>query len=223
MSAQAAPSFRTAAVIATLLFSLSESLTAQNSIPATQQSKLDKRLREVRYDLELDRGKIKGAGAPILLQAISSAQFVLIGEPHLSREIPQFTTAVCNIMAPEGLSAMAVEVGPQVAKFVSSTLGKANRLEQMSVLTSHYGDSVAFLNVRQENDLVNHCAQVAYNRDFQLWGLDQEFLGAAGWLLDQILATHPGVSATAPLTRLKSEEQLDVALAKKTGNPAQLS
>ena len=78
-------------------------------------------------------------------------------------------------MAPEGLSALAVEVGLQVAKFVSSTLGKPDRLKQMSVLTTRYRDSVAFLNIQQENDLVNHCAQVAHNPDFQVWGLDQEF------------------------------------------------
>jgi hypothetical protein len=68
-------------------------------------------------------------------------------------------------------------------------------------------DSVAFLNIRQESDLMSHCANVAHDPRFQLWGLDQEFPGSAGWLLGKILAMHSGPAAAAALTRLKGEEQ----------------
>jgi hypothetical protein len=135
----------------------------------------------------------------VLESAIANAQYVLIGEDHITREIPQFTAAVCDMMAPQGLTAMALEVGPQVAEFVSSSLGKPDRLARMAALNRQYPDSVAFLNLRQENDLAAHCAQIAHTPHFHLWGLDQEFVGSAGWLLDQILATHPGAAATAAL------------------------
>jgi hypothetical protein len=133
-----------------------------------------------------------------------------------------FTTAVCDIMAPQGLSAMVVEVGPQVAEFVSSSFGKPDRLARMAALIQQYPDSVAFLNIRQENDLVAHCAQIAHTPHFRLWGLDQEFGGSAGWLLDQILATHPGPTATTAITRLKGEEQQDALRAKETGDTHKL-
>jgi hypothetical protein len=118
-----------------------------------QPSAFEQKLREVRYDLRLEDGRFVGNAAPVLESAIANAQYVLIGEDHITREIPQFTTAVCDIMAPQGLSAMAVEVGPQVAEFVSSSFGKPNRLARMAALTQQYPDSVAFLNVLQENDL----------------------------------------------------------------------
>jgi hypothetical protein len=92
----------------------------------------------------------------------------------------------------------------------------------MAALTDRYPDSVAFLNVREENDLVEHCAAASRNPNFQLWGLDQELMGSAGWLLDQMLATHPGPAATAVLTRMKAEEQKDAALAKETGDPSKV-
>jgi hypothetical protein len=191
--------------------------THQPQPPAFEQ-----KLREARYDLRLENGKFAGNAAPVIESAIANAQYVLIGEDHITREIPQFTTAVCDLMAPQGLSAMAVEVGPQAADFVSSTFGKPDRLARMAAFIHQYPNSVAFMDVRQENDLAAHCAEVTQNPHFHLWGLDQEFVGSAGWLLDQILATHPGPAAAAAITRLKSEEQQDAASAKKTGDPSKL-
>jgi hypothetical protein len=191
-------------------------------IPAQPPSTFDQKLREVRFDLRIEGGKLTGSAGPVLEKAISGAQYVLIGEDHMTREIPQFATAVCDVMAPQGLTAMAVEAGPQVAKMVASSLGKTDRLSRMAALTERYPDSVAFLNVREENDLVEHCAKASHNPNFQLWGLDQELMGSAGWLLDQILATRPGTAATAVLTRMKTEEQKDAVLAKETGDPTKV-
>jgi len=182
----------------------------------------EQKLREARYDLRLENGGFAGNAAPVLEIAIANAQYVLIGEDHITREIPQFATAVCDLMAPQGLSAMAVEVGPQVAEFVSNSFGKPDRLARMAALTHQYPNSVAFMDVQQENDLAAHCAEVSHNSHFHLWGLDQEFVGSAGWLLDQILATHPGLAAATVITRMKGEEQQAAASAKATGDPSKL-
>jgi hypothetical protein len=48
--------------------------------------------------------------------------------------------------------------------------------------------------------------------------LDQNFLGSAGWLIDQMLAKHPGPAAGAELTHLKVEEQADAVHARQTGS-----
>lgn len=68
-----------------------------------QLSAFEQKLREVRYDLRLENGRFVGNAAPVLESAIANAQYVLIGEDHITREIPQFTTAVCDIMAPAGV------------------------------------------------------------------------------------------------------------------------
>jgi hypothetical protein len=182
----------------------------------------EQKLREVRYDLRVENGKFIGNAAPVLESAIANAQYVLIGEDHITREIPQFATAVCDLMVPQGLSAMAVEVGPQAAEFVSSSFGKPDRLARMATLARQYPNSVAFLDIQQENDLAAHCAQVAKVPNFHFWGLDQEFIGSGGWLLELTLATHPGPAATAALTRLNGEEHRDAVRAKETGDPSKL-
>jgi hypothetical protein len=198
------------------------SLTLPALPQSTPQPTFDQKLIDARSDFRIEEGKLTGNAAPVLEKAISGAQYVLIGEDHITHEIPQFAAAVCDLMAPQGLTAMAVEAGPQAAKMVAASLGKPDRLARMAALTDRYPDSVAFLNVREENDLVEHCAAASHNPNFQLWGLDQELMGSAGWLLDQILATHPGPAATAVLTRMKAEEQKDAALAKDTGDPSKV-
>jgi uncharacterized protein with PIN domain len=198
------------------------SLTLPALPQSTPQPTFDQKLLEVRSDFRIEGGKLTGNAAPVLEKAISGAQYVLIGEDHITHEIPQFAAAVCDLMAPQGLTAMAVEAGPQAAKMVASSLGKPERLSRMAALTDRYPDSVAFLNVREENDLVDHCAAASHDPKFQLWGLDQELMGSAGWLLDQISATHPGPAATSVLTRMKAEEQKDAAMAKETGDPSKV-
>jgi hypothetical protein len=208
-----------------LLFAMFLALTqlvyAQAPDATAPPPTLEQKLRDTRYDLRIEDGKIAGAAAPVLESAIANARYVLIGEDHITREIPQFAAAVCDIMAPRGLSAMAVEAGPQAAEFVSATLGKPDRLARMAALERQYPNAVAFLDIKQENDLAAHCAQASQSPHFHLWGLDQEFVGSGGWLLDLILATHPAPDATAAITRLKAEEQRDAALAK-AGDPSKL-
>lgn len=194
----------------------------QASLQQPQPATFEQKLREVRYDLQMMNDRFAGTAAPVLESAIAGAQYVLIGEDHITREVPQFTTAVCDMMGPQGFSTMVVEASPEVAVFMSGSLGKPDRVARMAALLHQYPDSVAFFNIRQENDLVEHCAQAAHNPNFHLWGLDQPFIGSAGWLLEQMLATHPGPKATAVLNRLKGEEQKDAAQAQETGDPSKV-
>ncbi len=182
---------------------------------------LGKKLRDARYELHVENGKFNGGAAAVLQTAIAQAKYVAIGEDHITAEIPQFASAVCNVMGPLGLAAMAIETSPRAAAFVASTFGKPDRLARMGALMAKYPDAVAFQNVKQENDLVDHCASVAGGESFHLWGLDQEFVGSGGWVLDEILETHPGPAATEAIKRLKEEEQRDAAAAQAT-DPSKL-
>lgn len=79
---------------------------------------LASRLAAIRYELSVEDGKLKGTGAAVLQTAIAQANYVLLGEDHLTREIPRFTAAVCNAMGSTGgLSALAFEASPAVAAF----------------------------------------------------------------------------------------------------------
>jgi hypothetical protein len=101
--------------------------------PAASQpqapSQLEQKLREVRFDLRVDNRKFSGSAAPVLKNAITEAEYVLVGKNHMTREIPLFTGAVCDLVAPQGLSGMAVEASPEAAEFVSFRIDKPDRLD----------------------------------------------------------------------------------------------
>jgi hypothetical protein len=159
------------------------------------------------YDIHLDpaTGRITGTAAPVLQQSIDTANFVFLGEQHITREIPQFAAAVCDIMAPRGLTGYVNEASPQAAALVQSLAASPDRIARMQDHLQRYPYSVAFLNIREENDLAAHCYTSAHNPHFTIWGVDQEFVGSSLWLIDRTLATAPGPKATAALKNLKSK------------------
>jgi hypothetical protein len=92
----------------------------------------------------------------------------------------------------------------------------------MADLQKRFPDSAAFLNIPDENDLAAHCAAVSQRSGFRIWGLDQEFIGSAGWILERMLATQPGPAARAAILQLQAMERTDEAETRKTGDPSKL-
>lgn len=149
----------------------------------------------------MDATGLHGTGSEVLAEAIASSRYVLIGEDHLSREIPQFTAGVCGLMAQGGLDAFAVEIGPEAARVVTENLHKQDRISRVATFMQTHPDAFAFQNGRDESDMAAECARPA-GPQFQIWGLDQEFFGASGHLLEQMLIAHPGPTARAAIEKL---------------------
>lgn len=162
-----------------------------------------------------------GAGAAVLGQAVADSQYVLIGESHMSREIPVFTTQVCRLMAPTGLTAMAIETGPEAARAVGSVMRSADREARIADLMRQHPDAVAFFNGRDEGQMAADCAAAA-GANFELWGLDQEFLGAGGYLLGEMLKSNPGPVARAAIEAMAAQAQAATAAALESGSPVDL-
>jgi hypothetical protein len=179
-------------------------------------------LASARYSLQVHATGFSGAGATVLTQALDGAQFVSIGEDHLTQEIPRFTAAICGEMAPHGLNALALETSPTAARFVENTIGKTDRADQMKALQRQFPESIAFLSALEENNLVERCADAATGSDFHLWGLDQEFLGSAGWIIQSMIETNPGPRALAALRVMQKDEEHASAEAARSGSMAKL-
>jgi hypothetical protein len=206
-----------------IVLTVSTSVALSSSLFAQAKPTLEGSLADAAYALNIEDGRMTGSGAPILQTAIAQADFVLLGEDHLTREIPRFAAAVCDAMGDSGgFSAMAFESSPAVASFVQESLAGPDRLGKMADLQRRFPDSAAFLNVRDENDLAAHCASVAHRSGFRIWGLDQEFIGSAGWILERMLATNPGPRARAAIVQLQAMERSDEEDARKTGDPSKL-
>jgi hypothetical protein len=168
----------------------------------TSETPFTIRLEQARSTLQVSAdGSLQGNGAKVIAAAVTKARYVLLGEDHLSREIPQFATGICRIMAPGGLHAFAVETGPEITKVVNANLRRPDRLARIAAFARAHPDVMAFQNGRDESDMAAACARAAGSR-FQVWGLDQEFFGATGYLLEQMLAARPGPIARSAIEQL---------------------
>lgn len=162
-----------------------------------------------------------GPGADVLTQAVAASRYVLIGESHHSREIPAFTTQICRLMAPSGLTALAVEIGPEAARVVDARMRAPDRDQQIDAFMRAHPHAMIFLNSDDEARMAADCADAA-GPDFSLWGLDQEFLGASGHLLEQMLAADPGPLARAEVESLMTLERASTRAALESGSPGDL-
>ena len=193
------------------------------ALPLVAQTKpkptLGEALVESRAPLLLTAGKLTGTGTEVLSQAIGESRFVLLGEDHITREIPEFAAALCDVVRPD---AYAVEVGPNAADFVNASLHNPDRISQMAALSKAHPNNMAFLDIREENDLAAHCAASSHNPNFQLWGLDQEFVGSAGTLLDAMMAKQPGPKSKAAIAEAQTKERNADMEARRTGDPSKL-
>jgi erythromycin esterase-like protein len=179
------------------------------------------RLEQVRTSLQVDDQGLHGPGATVLADAIANSRYVLLGEDHLSREIPQFTAGVCRLMVPGGLDSLAVEIGPEAAHVVNANLRRGDRVERLSEFLHNHPDAFAFQNGRDESDMAAACAKAAGAR-FQIWGLDQEFMGASGYLLEQMLAAKPGSKAKEAIEELARIDRTATEKALASGSAGDL-
>lgn len=199
------------------LGALAAGAAAEEPTPPPFQARLAQRIEP----LEVGPTGFSGAGAATLSDAVAASRYVLIGESHMSREIPAFTTQICRLMAPIGLTALAIETGPEAARVVDSVMRSADREARIDAFVRNHPDGMAFFNGRDEVRMAGDCAAAA-GPGFALWGLDQEFLGSSGHLLQEMLAANPGPSARAALTGLAAQDQAATAAAMVSGSPGDL-
>jgi hypothetical protein len=165
-----------------------------------------------------DDHDLRGPGAATLAAAVNDARYVLVGEAHFSREIPRFTVVLCHLMAPLGLRAMAVETGPEAARIVNADVRRPDRVARLSAFMRAHPDAMAFQNGAEESEMAATCAREV-GPGFEVWGLDQEFFGASGLLLDSMVASSPGPVAKAAIDRLSALDRAATADAIASRSP----
>ena len=205
-----------------LPFLLLGSLSWATGAAAQKNDPLNQRLESSRYSLTINNGQLAGTGASIVTGALDQAQFVLVGEDHGIAQIPEFWSAICRTAVPAGFHTIAIETGPLAAAQLQEWIRQPDAETRVARFEKEHPDSMAFYNFKQEFEMLQHCADQSASADFHLWGLDQEFLGSAAWILEQVLQTHPGPQSRAAIEELLKESNLARAKAEQSGSPADL-
>ncbi|WP_242098418.1 hypothetical protein [Sphingomonas sp. CROZ-RG-20F-R02-07] len=179
------------------------------------------RLLQAESSFQLGSPGFQGSGAAVLAEAVDKAQYVLVGEAHFSQEIPHLTVALCHQMATKGLRAMAVETGPEAVRILNRDLRRSDRQARLASFMQSHPDAMAFQNNSAESAMSSECASEA-GTAFELWGLDQEFFGASGFMLEEMAAAARGPAAKQAIARLSKLDQRAEAEAVSSGSPSKL-
>jgi hypothetical protein len=187
-----------------------------------QNTEFTEALKKNRGAIRVQDGKLVGPSAEILRAAVAEAQFVALGEDHGIRQIPEFAEALCAELTAQGFHHMGLEIGPYVAPELEAMARNAEGSQQLKEFEGKYPETLAFYNWQEEFRMLQKCESLASPGHMTIWGLDQEFMGATGFLADKILATKPGPEATAAVETLLKETGEARAAAVKSGNPGDL-
>ena len=179
-------------------------------------------LKKNRGGISVQDGKLAGPSAEVLRSAVAEAQFVALGEDHGIRQIPEFAAALCAELAPHGFHYMGLEIGTYVAPELEKMARSADGGKQLAEFEKKYPETIAFYDWQEEFRMLETCESTASPGHMTIWGLDQEFMGATGFLADKILATNPGPEAKAAVETLLKEASEARAAAAKSGNPGDL-
>ena len=202
--------FRLAFLAATLTLGFADSAVADTAV-------LEK-LTASRLAISVDKGTLSGPGAAHLLQASRQAQYVLLGEDHGVAEIAQFSSAYFNALAPAGFTTLVTENGPVAASALEGMLKRPDAVAAIARFDATYPDAIAFYTMRQEAEMLAGFALAAGPR-FEQWGIDQEFIGTAKYLIARMLAQPVNPAARAKLEALRQMEAVAYQKAAATGNP----
>ena len=183
-------------------------------------SAFTQRLVQNRYSLAVRGGEFTGSGAVLLQSAIAQSRFVLVGEDHGLAETAQFWEGICSSAARDGFHDMAIEEGPLVAAELERWISEPDGEGRVAAFQKQYPASINIYGTKQEFEMLVHCAHAAGM--FHLWGLNQEVLGAAGFILTRILETKPQGQAEAAMCRLLKLNDDAKAKALETGRMSDL-
>jgi hypothetical protein len=208
----------TSSLVLTVVF-CALAVTQAWSADAKPKPSLEQALTQARSALVNAEGGFPGDGAAVLGNAVEESRYVLLGEDQFSRESPNFTSTLCTLMKPD---AYAVEAESDAAGFVTGLQNSATRKERMAERMRAHPDNMAFLDGVEENDTAAHCAAASKNPGFKIWGLDQEFVGSAGTLLEAMQATKPGTKTRAVIAEMLKADKLSETQALENGDPGKL-
>jgi hypothetical protein len=136
------------------------------------------------YSFKIENNQLIGPGADSLKKAIRESQFFMLGEEHFSPQISELTNIILPYFSSNGYKNFALEVGPFTAKIIESEIKlKKSLYDFNNTFYSNYKDiPIPFFDGTKDDQFI----KTALKDDFKLWGLDQEYVTAPLFLLDEI-------------------------------------
>ncbi|HSR67026.1 MAG TPA: hypothetical protein VLU25_03715 [Acidobacteriota bacterium] len=172
----------------------------QEGIQEAQPDPVEQIILGNRLAAGVEDSALSGAGGEFLFKQAAQARIVVIGEAHLTREIPRLAQALALSLRPHGYGVLAIETGPSGAELLTEELTGAEDLTPLKETLHRFPLTLPFFNKVEEAELVRRSLAQGY----QVWGLDQEFLASDRYLLDRLLELAPDEEAAAYVRELQA-------------------
>lgn len=174
----------------------------------------------------VENGRLTGDAAEFLRVLSADAQFVLIGEDHGNAGIAQFVEAYWRDLNASGYRYAAIETDPWIANALEREL-RAGGVEAWRTYLTTRGSATAapFFTWAPEADLALTITQTTpAGGEPNLWGLDQVFIGATYWFLNDIAqgARDPQARTLAAALATEAQGSLDFLARVETARLTEL-
>lgn len=155
-------------------------------------------------DLTVSNGSLGGAGGDRLRRELETAQFVGVGEDHGFAGSPELASALtAELGKVSGRPVfLAVEAGPQGTAWAARRLNQGG-LPALQVGFKGQPFALPFLSNVEDARLAQ-----GFAKSGRMWGIDQEFIGSAAQLFDDIAARCTNKDAAAKLRELAKADRM---------------
>ncbi len=163
----------------------------------------------------VDEEGLHGEGAGWLIEQAGAAQFTLIGESHHNVETPLLTRGLLAALRDSGYSAYVVESGPESTRLLMDKVARGG-IEAGIALQQGFPYSLAFLDRHEELEAAAKAVALGY----EVWGVDQEFMGSPRLLLNRLGELTTDANEQERIAGMIDREMEALARLMETGDPS---
>lgn len=176
-------------------------LLATARLPITLQSQqLDQKLAK----------NLGGEGGAWLEQQIRQSHIFMVGEEHGLADAPQLLEHLLPTLTPAGYRAYAVEVGPHLSAAMETMWQRNDGSFAHYTADWRNALNIPFLNTKEDAAFADAAIQSWKGKGRVLWGLDQELVTSAPFLIDQLARHATTPPQKALVARHRAGAQTDV-------------
>jgi len=189
-------------------------IVALTGAPAADpvDARIDAVIVENMHPFVVEDGRLEGAGADFLLDEGAKASFFCVGEAHLTEQTPAFMRALFAPLSERGYAALAIETGERITDYAESHI--LDRPDTLRRLFAETPFSTVFIDHEPEFEMLGDAVRHGYD----LWGLDQVFIGGARFNLDRLVELAPDAEALTLARQARQRAQDGLVYFMETGD-----
>jgi hypothetical protein len=195
-------------------------LSVSTGICEAQDTAFVNALRAQALSFSISKDRLDGPGAAALRKIADENQFIMLGEDHGIREVPELAAALWQTARPAGFSHIAVEIGPLTGRRLETMLRSPDGQRAIDdFLGKHTAFTLPFFFWKEESQMLESVVKSANARRDVVWGIDQEFILSPTYLLERLAHVAPTAAARSIAADFARASARGDSMMIASGNP----